>query len=203
MRERFLSSEAGDGDQYTDQELIKKFKETADKKYFGLLFSRYSHLVYGTCRKYIDDREECRDLTMEIFEKAMLTLPNKEIFAFNNWIYSVSRNLCISRLRSTEKEVEETENWKYLKKKEPAVMENEAFLRLCSENKSTTAEIVESALGELDEDQQKCVRLFYFERKSYKSIQQQTGFTAKQVKSYLQNGKRRLRVIISKRIGDQ
>jgi RNA polymerase sigma-70 factor (ECF subfamily) len=203
MKKRFLLSKDGKGAPLSDKELTKRFRETGDPRYFSMLFNRYTHLVYGTCRKYIQSPEECRDLTMEIFEKALEILPKTEVSAFNNWIYTVTRNQCISWLRAQEKIIQEEESYLYSKNSEVLFMENEAFLRLLDEDKTSATEIVALSMGQLEENQRICVRLFFFENKSYKAIEQHTGFTAKQVKSYLQNGKRRLKLIIHQLIEDQ
>ena len=53
---------------------------------------------------------------------------------------------------------------------------------------------LEEALTELNEEQRICVQLFYLEKKSYTEITDITGFTMLQVKSHLQNGKRKLKI---------
>jgi len=42
--------------------------------------------------------------------------------------------------------------------------------------------------------------LFYLEKLSYQQIMEQTGLTFIQVKSYIQNGKRNLKIILSKKL---
>jgi RNA polymerase sigma-70 factor (ECF subfamily) len=55
---------------------------------------------------------------------------------------------------------------------------------------------VEAGLRELHEPQRICVERFYCEGESYKAIAEQTGYTLNQVKSYLQNGIRNLRIML-------
>ena len=40
--------------------------------------------------------------------------------------------------------------------------------------------------------------MFHFEKKSYEEIENETGFSYKEVKSFLQNGKRNLKIKLSK-----
>lgn len=75
-------------------------------------------------------------------------------------------------------------------------MENDASERLYIEEEDIEDRI-EEALSQLDERQSACIRLFFFEQKSYKDISDITGFDVSEVKSYLQNGKRRLRGLLS------
>ena len=63
-----------------------------------------------------------------------------------------------------------------------------------------TIELMADALKELASEQQQCVTLFYLQKKSYQEISDKTGFTMMQVKSYIQNGKRNLRLLIEKRL---
>ncbi|HKK66862.1 MAG TPA: sigma factor-like helix-turn-helix DNA-binding protein, partial [Bacteroidales bacterium] len=56
------------------------------------------------------------------------------------------------------------------------------------------AELLKEALSELKPEQKECVELFYYQDKSYVEIVSITGHSLKKVKSYLQNGKRNLRI---------
>jgi hypothetical protein len=42
--------------------------------------------------------------------------------------------------------------------------------------------------------------MFYLEKKSYQTISADTGFNLMQVKSYLQNGRRNLRLLLEKKL---
>jgi len=55
---------------------------------------------------------------------------------------------------------------------------------------------METALQQLNREQQQCITLFYFEKKSYQEITTTTGYTLMQVKSFIQNGKRNLKLIL-------
>jgi RNA polymerase sigma-70 factor (ECF subfamily) len=43
------------------------------------------------------------------------------------------------------------------------------------------------------------VELFYLEKKCYKEITDLTGFSLNEVKSYIQNGKRNLKILMQKK----
>ena len=63
-----------------------------------------------------------------------------------------------------------------------------------------TLELMETSLKELNPEQLQCVTLFYLEKKSYQEITESTGFSMLQVKSYIQNGKRNLKILIEKKL---
>lgn len=197
MKRRFLTDKDIQWKKCTDEELISRYLETRSPVYFSVLFERYSHLVFGTCMKYLNNEEESRDMTMEVFEKTLINLPQQEIKSFNKWIYSVARNICISKLRSKKKEHINSEEWGKIKKSNGSFMENEGEQRLYIENKQNGEDNLRQAIKQLDENQRRCIELFFLEGRSYKAIEQLTGFNRNQVKSYLQNGKRRLKKILS------
>ena len=58
--------------------------------------------------------------------------------------------------------------------------------------------ILDHALDQLNKEQQKCIRLFYLEKRSYNEIANITGMDLKKVKSHIQNGKRNLKKEIIK-----
>jgi RNA polymerase sigma-70 factor (ECF subfamily) len=53
---------------------------------------------------------------------------------------------------------------------------------------------LENCIEKLVEEQQLCVRLFYLKQKCYQEIGDETGYDLKKVKSYIQNGKRNLKI---------
>jgi len=54
------------------------------------------------------------------------------------------------------------------------------------------------AVGDLSPGQRDCIVQFYFDRKSYQQITDDTGFTLNEVKSHIQNGKRNLKNVLTK-----
>ncbi len=76
-------------------------------------------------------------------------------------------------------------------------MESDAQLNLTYEdNNDTNVDVLSSAMTKLKKEQEKCIRMMYLENKSYKEISEITGYSLKQVKSYIQNGKRNLKNLI-------
>lgn len=57
---------------------------------------------------------------------------------------------------------------------------------------------LEKAIEELNEDQRKCIKLFYLKERSYNEIADETGYTLNEVKSFIQNGKRNLKIKLEK-----
>jgi RNA polymerase sigma-70 factor (ECF subfamily) len=53
---------------------------------------------------------------------------------------------------------------------------------------------LENAILSLNQEQKTCIQQFYLQKKSYLEITKKTGYSLMQVKSYIQNGKRNLKI---------
>ena len=63
-----------------------------------------------------------------------------------------------------------------------------------------TYELLEEAINELSPEQRQCVILFYLQKNSYQQISEKTGYRIMQVKSYIQNGRRNLKLLMEKKL---
>jgi RNA polymerase sigma-70 factor (ECF subfamily) len=54
--------------------------------------------------------------------------------------------------------------------------------------------LLQSAINSLNSQQKICIELFFMENKSYTEIEKITKFSANEVKSHIQNGKRNLKL---------
>src|SRR5271163_4687986 len=84
----------------SDYEIIQIYKKTGDLALIGELYTRYTALVYGVCTKYLKDRDEAKDASMQVFEKLIDTLKNHEIDNFKSWLYVSARNHCLMQIRN-------------------------------------------------------------------------------------------------------
>lgn len=67
-----------------------------------------------------------------------------------------------------------------------------------AEEKEIQYTLLEKAIEELNEDQRKCIKLFYLKERSYNEIADETGYSLNEVKSFIQNGKRNLKIKLEK-----
>ena len=86
----------------SDEELLKHYKQSGNKELFADLFKKHVSVVYGTCLFYLQDKDEAQDATMQLFEKLMLDINNREIDNFKGWLSFVVRNHCISLIRKNK-----------------------------------------------------------------------------------------------------
>lgn len=171
----------------TDLELLGKYKLSGEVQWAGILYNRYTVLVYGVCLKYLKDREEAKDAVMQLFEKLITTLKTHEVAHFKSWLYVTARNHCLMHLRSRK--------GKYTEEISPLLMETSTEVHLEEQDE------LESNLGKLEKcieklahEQKSCVKMFFLQQKCYKDITVLTGYDLSKVKSFIQNGKRNLRI---------
>lgn len=182
---------------FTDGELLENFYQEHDNQWLGLLLERYTLLLLGVCMKYLKNEEEAKDSVQQIFLKAITELHKYRVEYFKSWIYMVAKNHCLMKLRDRKGKLtaDLSENTAGMA---PETQQDEKLQQL---EKEKRLELMGSALQELGNEQKRCVTLFYLEKQSYQEISQNTGYSILKVKSYIQNGKRNLRIILDKKLG--
>ena len=175
----------------TDLELLDRYKSDAELSALGELFSRHQSLVYGVCLKYLKDRDEAKDAVMQLFEKLVDTLRVHNVENFKSWLYVTTRNHCLMQLRA--------QKGNFTLEFSPELMENQLLLHPEEEpDLEGNLSKLENCIETLVNEQKKCVQLFYLEEKCYKDIAEGTGFDLNKVKSFIQNGKRNLKICMER-----
>jgi len=155
----------------------------------GELYNRYARLVFGVGLKYLKNKEESKDVMFAVFEKLLCDLKKYKISNFKAWLYTYTKNQCLMQMRKNkiktiENDIHEMEL--DANESEEVDVEKESILVL-----------LENSVESLIEEQKQCIKLFYIENKSYSEISCQTGLSFNQIKSFIQNGKRNLKMKLS------
>lgn len=178
----------------SDNELLQRYLQGRDSSWLGILLQRYTLLLLGVCMKYLKDENEAQDAVQQVFLKTIQEVHKYKIDYFKSWLYMVARNHCLTLLRDRKAKRPHEFSDEYAAEY-PAALSAEKPLK-----DRVTPEALNEAMNELNEEQRQCLNLFYLEKMSYAEVGERTGFNAMQVKSYIQNGKRNLRLIIEKKI---
>ncbi len=183
---------------YFDNELINIFLESGSNSPLGELYKRYGHLVLGLCFKYFKNKDEAEDAVMSIFSQLMVDLKKHKVDYFKSWLYTYSKNYCLMQLRKKQSQL----------KKELEIKENEIFLMDYNSvehlnEKESQISLMQVTLNELNKEQKVCLELFYLNNKSYAEIEKITGFSNNEVKSFIQNGKRNLKLKMEAKLNEQ
>ncbi len=175
-----------------DQELLDAFYKEKDNRLLGPLLQRYTLLLLGVSMKYLKNETEARDAVQQVFMKVIQELQHTQVTYFKSWLYMIAKNHCLMQIRNRQSKPfimdtddvqisEEPDNW------EVHIDKEKKFVYL------------QQSLDELNEDQKLCIHLFYVEKKSYREITDTTGYSMLQVKSFIQNGKRNLKILVEKK----
>lgn len=181
----------------SDQELLEHFYSDHNNEWLGILLQRYTLLLLGVCMKYLKNEEEAKDSVQQIFLKTISELHKYKVEYFKSWLYMVAKNHCLMKLREKHGKTGIEINDRLMSTPEKE-MDRESLLQ-----NDHTIELMEAALNELTPEQRQCVTLFYLQKRSYQEISDTTGYTMLQVKSFIQNGKRNLKILIDKKIKEE
>jgi RNA polymerase sigma factor (sigma-70 family) len=145
------------------------------------------NLVYGVCLKYLKHPENAQDSVIAIYEELLVKLQKHEVDNFKGWLYTLAKNHCLMRLRSEKKNI--TVNF------DVELMQSEENVHLNGElDKEQNFKKLEYCLGQLQEEQKNVIELFYLQGKCYNEISELTGLEWNKVRSYIQNGRRNLKI---------
>lgn len=180
-------------DHISDQQLLENFYSDRNNQWLGILLQRYTLLLYGVCMKYLKDEDEAKDAVQQVFLKVIAEVEKYKIEYFKSWLYMVTKNHCLMQLRDKngKQKVEVTDRL-YIKAEEENKLEHV--------QKDRMMELMEESMNELNEQQRICVKLFYLDKRSYAEVAEHTGFSMLQVKSFIQNGKRNLKILIERKL---
>ncbi len=176
----------------TDENLLGLFLNSGNLDLLGELYSRHMHLVYGVALKYLGDPDDAKDATMQIFEKLIAELPGQEIRRFKSWLYVLTKNHCLMELRAKKSIDKRLDGYKT----EVEFMESDQEMHPLDREDQSIEQALRDCVDKLKDQQKQCVELFYYKKMCYREISDSLGMAEKKVKSFLQNGKRNLKICL-------
>ena len=178
--------------EWSDERLITAYISTENASYVGELFCRYSDMIFGLCLKHLKNVQESEDASYELFELMISKLKTQQIMIFKPWLYRTSTNFCIDKLRKSKTNIIISLDDRF-----ETVRDSLDISADFSEREALLARI-DHCLKQLNDDQKVCIDLFYFQEKSYQDIAQQLNISWSTTRSYIQNGKRNLKICMEK-----
>lgn len=179
----------------TETDKLRAYKETGNMNILAELYSPCMDNIYGVCLKYLKNSEDAQDAVINIFEELIEKVNKYEIENFPGWLYQLSRNHCLMKLRKA--------------KSRPRVVEL-PIMHFAEEQhldtvltKENNLNQLEDCLKTLNEKQRKAVTMFYLEDKCYKEIEETTGLDLNKVRSFIQNGRRNLKLCMEGKANGQ
>ncbi|MCC6862768.1 MAG: RNA polymerase sigma factor [Bryobacterales bacterium] len=180
----FLIMEHPNGLRTDDWELVEKCRTSADHEAFSELWRRYEPRIRAGCRRVLRDDAAAEDITQDTFLRALVHLERYRSNNFAGWLWRIAYHLCLNYLRSAGVRA-------------PRAPLEEADAAIPVNGGRREDDIVEALLDlieTLPERQRIVLKMFYLEECSYAEIVRATGFSQKELKSAIQNGRRMLRL---------
>ena len=179
-----------------EADLLADYRRTGNLEVLGKLYERYMPLLYGLCLKYFRDEDKSKDAVMQIFEQLISKLKVYEVSNFKSWLYTLARNYCLMELRSANRH-------EFVSIEDHGV-ESPVFMHQDVDDlKEDQLKSMGKCMEKLPDEQRLAIELFYFQQKCYKEVSDITGFDPNKVKSYIQNGKRNLKICMEKNRGNE
>ena len=176
----------------SDEELINSYKKNPRSSLLNVLLNRHLHKLYGVCLNYLKNQADAEDAVMDICSDLPQKFLAYDIQKFDGWLFLIARNHCLKLLKERAKLriewIDEINEDHFVENGQDDTLNIEE-LRL---------EVLSDAINQLKDHQKRCIILFYLEHKSYKEIEEMTSYSANEVKSHIQNGKKNLKKIILK-----
>jgi len=159
---------------------------------FNILVDRYKDLVFSLALKMVKNREEAEEVAQDTFIKVFKSLSKfKGDSKFSTWIYKVTYNTCLDRLKKQKREQQVVSidefNTNQIKSIDNALdkMENEE-----------REKAIQDCIQLLPADDAFLLTLFYFEEQSLEEIAKVIGLTANNVKVKLFRSRKKLTSIL-------
>lgn len=173
-----------------DDELVEKYQLNGDLHDLADLYQRYMELIYGVCLKYLQTPDDAKDAVINIFEELVVKLKKYKVEYFKAWIYQLAKNHCLMILR----------------KKKPYTIQIDGEDVQFSDNmhledamaKESQLLLMQACIEKLVDQQKVSIDLFYLQGKCYKEISIITSIEINKVKSFIQNGRRNLKICMDK-----
>ena len=163
---------------------------------FNILVDRYKDLVYSLALKMVKNREEAEEVAQDTFIKVFKSLSQfKGDSKFSTWIYKVTYNTCLDRLKKQKREQQVVSidefNTNQIKSIDNALdkMENEE-----------REKAIQDCINLLPSDDAFLLTLFYFEEQSLEEISKVLGITPNNVKVKLFRSRKKLTTILKEKL---
>lgn len=83
----------------SNEELVEQIIKTKNDLLFGVLYERFSHIVYNKCYGFTKTTDEAQDLAQDVFVKLYQKLKTFEGRSkFSTWMYSFTYNMCVDHV---------------------------------------------------------------------------------------------------------
>ncbi|GFZ78454.1 DNA-directed RNA polymerase sigma-70 factor [Aquaticitalea lipolytica] len=174
-----------------DEKIINQII-AGDSNAFSVLVDRYKDLVFTLSLKMLKNREEAEEVAQDTFIKVFKSLSKfKGDSKFSTWIYKVTYNSCLDRLKKNKKEQLKVAIDEYTEHQVKTI--DNALENMVEEERQ---QAIKACLELLPPDDSFLLTLYYFEEQSLDEIAKVVGLTANNVKVKLFRSRKKLTSIL-------
>lgn len=173
----------------SDEELLLAHKESDKKIYMEELFDRYLPLIYGVCLKHMKTSEKAKGVVIQLLDDLLYTISECDIEIFRPWIYNVVRNHCLLILQEEEEHSIITEF-------NDSTIKLDNIVHALEEGQYEQTRLLTNNKVKISEPQRISITHFFMDGLSYAEIVDKTGYALEDIKSYVQAGKRNLKICL-------
>lgn len=168
---------------WPDDALVERFRAAGEQHCFAELFRRHAPKVVACCLAFLRNAGRAEEVTQDTFVRAYEHIGQFRGGAFRIWVCAIARHLCINHLKCRANAAEPLPEGEKQLPQTGGAREGDLAL----------ADQVAKVLDALPENQRVALTLFHVEGYTYEEIAGLTGFSDREVKSFLQNGRRMFR----------
>ncbi len=178
-----------------DQIIINQIID-GDTNAFSVLVNRYKDLVFTLALRMLKNREEAEEVSQDAFIKVYKSLEKfKGDSKFSTWIYKVTYNTCLDRLKKNRKRFNDVAIDEFTENKLISI-DNALDSLVEGERKQT----IQDCLNLLTNEDSFLLTLYYFEEQSLDEIAAVVGLAANNVKVKLFRSRKKLATILKSRL---
>ena len=165
----------------TDLELVERYRRFGDHAAFDQLIRKHQRWVRGVCARILRSDDLAQDAAQEVFTRALSHLDAWRGDNFPGWLKAIAVNCSLTI-------VDREKRWAPLEQApETPDRARDPEQQLIAEAQSARARAV---IAQLPDKQRIVFVMKYLDGCSYEDIERLTGFSSKEVKSFLQNARR-------------
>lgn len=178
-----------------DQNQINQVLE-GNTNAFGVLVDQYKDLVFTLALRMLKNREEAEEVSQDTFIKIFKSLKKfKGDSKFSTWIYKVTYNTCLDRLKKNKRQ-QQVDSIDEFTEKHVYTIDNALENMVEAER----LQAIQECISLLPSEDGFLVTLYYFEEQSLTEISQIIGITANHVKVKLFRSRQKLARILKDRL---
>jgi RNA polymerase sigma factor (sigma-70 family) len=163
-----------------DLDLLARVR-AGDRSAFDVLAARHQPWVYRVCLRFLRSADAARDATQDVFARAIERLDTCRGDNFAGWLKAIAVNVCLNV-------IDRDKRWAHVAPPDDLPASTAPADRQLADAEQRAR--VRQVIAGLPPKQRIVFVMKHIDERSYDEIERLTGFSANEVKSYLQNARR-------------